>query len=87
MRQDSATAASKASRMATCHVLVGMIDRTGMTDVHILARQAHIDMDVIYFALVMMLVRRLDGHMAADDAVEDALELCRLLPDTGLNGR
>src|SRR5690606_17472170 len=53
----------------------------------LVAGQAQVDVDRIKFALVLMLVRRLDGHSAADDVGRKALEFLDALADLGLHRR
>ena len=42
-------------------------------------------MDTIVIALMVMLVRELDGYMAVDDTWMKTLETRRMLEDQGLN--
>jgi hypothetical protein len=49
-------------------VLMGVVLRSFLINMNVLARQADIDADFVQLALVMMAMWRLDADIAADDA-------------------
>ena len=67
-------------------VLVGVVLRAFLVHVHVLAGHADVDAHFVQLALLMMAMRRLDGHVAGDDAVEEALELGCLFADDRFDG-
>src|SRR5262245_26979711 len=67
-------------------VLVRLVLRAFLIHVHVVARHADVDADLVKLALVVMPVRRLDGDVAAHDALEKAVKLGGLLADDRLHG-
>ena len=68
-------------------VLMGVVLRSFLIYVHVLAWHADVDADLVELALVVMAMRRLDGHVAAHDALEEAVELGCFLADDRFDGR
>src|SRR5215831_7882697 len=68
------------------NVLVRLVLRAFLIHMHVVARHADVDADLVTLALVVMPVRRLDGDVAAHDALEKAVKLGGLLADDRFHG-
>src|SRR6476659_7785155 len=68
-------------------VLMRLVLRAFLIHMHVVARHADVDADLVELALVVMAMRRLDGDVAAHDALEEAVELGCFLADDRFDGR
>src|SRR5262249_61237663 len=67
-------------------ILMGLVDRLGPIDHDVFARHTDVDPHAVELALVVMSMRCLHHHRAADNAVVETFELRRLLADALLDG-
>src|SRR5262245_9151751 len=67
-------------------VLVRLVLRSLLIHMHVVAGHADVDADLVELALVVMPVRRLDGDVAAHDALEKAVKLGGLPADDRFHG-
>src|SRR5262245_3246919 len=65
---------------------MGLVDRLGPIDHDVFARHTDVDPHAVELALVVMSMRCLHHHRAADNAVVETFELGRLLADALLDG-
>src|SRR3546814_7430274 len=68
-------------------VLVGVALTGIAVDHHLLARDAHLDVDVEKVALHVLAADGFDHHAAGRDPAIDLLQLCHLFPHPRLYGR